>query len=102
MRYENKRGPMSNLHQATVKLILEALHSTNLTIESFVIMAISTDSESGKLEGPSSSCLRLFLDSLLWNDLIRVAVSNCLNENIQELEGNVRPSISSSYYVTPT
>ena len=36
---------MSNLQQATVKLILDALHSTvstNLTIESFVIMAIST------------------------------------------------------------
>ena len=34
---------MSNLQQATVKLILDALHSTNLTIESFVIMAISTE-----------------------------------------------------------
>ena len=34
---------MSNLQQATVKLILDALHSSNLTIESFVIMAISAE-----------------------------------------------------------
>ena len=34
---------MSNLQQATVKLILNALCSTDLTTESFVIMAISTE-----------------------------------------------------------
>ena len=38
---QRKREAMSNLQQATVKLILDALHSSNLTIESFVIMAIS-------------------------------------------------------------
>ena len=39
---------MSNLPQlpqAAVKLILDALQSTNLTIESFVIMATSTEPE---------------------------------------------------------
>ena len=34
---------MSNLQQATVKLILDALRSTDLTTESFVIMVISTE-----------------------------------------------------------
>ena len=35
---------MSNLQQATVKSILDVLHSTNLKIESFAIMAISMES----------------------------------------------------------
>ena len=33
---------MSNLQQATVKSILDVLHSTNLKIESFVIMAMES------------------------------------------------------------
>ena len=36
---------MSNLQQAAVKLILDALRSTNLTMESFIAMAISTAME---------------------------------------------------------
>ena len=35
---------MSNLQQATVKSMLDILHSTNIKIESFVIMAISMES----------------------------------------------------------
>jgi hypothetical protein len=63
---------MSNLQQATVKLILDALRSTDLTIESFVIMAISAE-ESGMNGG-----IETLLDSLLQNasGLIRSTVSN--------------------------
>ena len=69
---------MSNLQQATVKLILDALHSTNLTIESFVIMAIST--EECDMNPLSRSFLdggiEILLDSLLQNGLICSTVSN--------------------------
>jgi hypothetical protein len=65
---------MSDLQQETVKLILKALHSTNLTIESFVIMAIS-------LESPLSMSflnggVEIMLDNLLQNSLISIAMSN--------------------------
>ena len=68
---------MSNL-QATVNLILDALHSTNLTIESFVIMAIST--EECDMNPLSRSLLdggiEILLYSLLQNGLICSTVSN--------------------------
>ena len=85
---------MSTLQQATVKLILNALHSTNLTIESFVIMAISTEEcdmnplSRAFLDGG----IEILLDSLLQNGLICSTVSNWViagNENIQER--NVKP-----------
>ena len=67
---------MSNLQQATVtvKSILDALHSTNLKIESFVIMAIS-------MESPLSSSfldrgIETMLDGLLQNNLSSATMSN--------------------------
>jgi hypothetical protein len=69
---------MSNLQQEAVKLILDALKSTNLTIESFVIMAISTE-ECG-MNPLSRSFLdggmEKLLDNLLQNGLICSTVSN--------------------------
>ena len=64
---------MSNLQQETVKVILDALHSTNLTIESFVIMAISTENPLSRsfLNGG----VETLLDNLLETDLICVTVS---------------------------
>ena len=50
---------MSDLQQATVKLVLDALHSTNLTIESFL-----------------NGGIKMLLDSLRQNVLISVTVSN--------------------------
>ena len=69
-----KKRRMSNLQQETVKLILEALHSTNLTIESFVITAIS-------LESPLSTSflnggVETLLDNLLQNGSISVTGLN--------------------------
>ena len=64
---------MSNLQQATVKLILDALRSTDLTIESFVIMAISTENP---LTRSFLNGIETLLDSLLQNDLISITVSN--------------------------
>jgi hypothetical protein len=64
---------MSNLQQETVKVILDALHSTDLTIESFVIMAISTENPLSRsfLNGG----VETLLDNLLETDLICVTVS---------------------------
>src|ERR1700678_267479 len=64
---------MSNLQQETVKVILDALHSTNLTIESFMIMAISTENPLSRsfLNGG----VETLLDNLLETDLICVTVS---------------------------
>ena len=64
---------MSNLQQATVKLILDALRSTDLTIESFVIMAIST--ENLLAQSFLNGGIETLLDSLLQNDLISITVS---------------------------
>jgi hypothetical protein len=65
---------MSNLQQETVNLILDALHSTNLTIESFVISAISAENPLSRsfLNGG----IKTLLERLLENDLINVTVSN--------------------------
>ena len=65
---------MSNLQQATVKSMLDILHSTNIKIESFVIMAIS-------MESPLSSSfldrgIETLLDGLLQNDLSSATMSN--------------------------
>ena len=69
---------MSNLQQALVRLIINALCSTNLTIESFVIMAISAE-ETG-MNPLSRSFLdggiTTLLDRLLHNGLICSTVSN--------------------------
>ena len=64
---------MSNLQQATVKLILDALRSTDLTIESFVIMAISI--ENLLTRSFLNGGIETLLDSLLQNDLISITVS---------------------------
>ena len=67
---------MSILQQATVKLILDSLRSTDLTIETFVIMAISTDSDSPLSRSFLNGGIESLFDSLLQNDLISVTVSN--------------------------
>ena len=70
---------MSNLQQATVKLILNALHSTNLTIESFVIMAISIEecdmNPLSRARAFLDGGIEILLDSLLQNGLICSTVS---------------------------
>ena len=65
---------MSNLQHAAVKLILNALLSTNLTIESFIIIAISTEEPLARsfLDGGIENLLNSFLQ----NDLIYSTVSN--------------------------
>ena len=72
---------MSNLQQAAVKLILNALHSTNLTIESFVMLAISMDLEDSDSECPLARSfldggIEIMLDSFLQNEMIHFTVSN--------------------------
>ena len=69
---------MSNLQQAPVKLILDAIHSINLTIESFVIIALSTEECTNHPLSRSflDGGFETLLDSLLQNDLICSAVSN--------------------------
>jgi hypothetical protein len=67
---------MSDLQQATVKLILDALLSTNLSIEFFMIMAISESAESPLSRSFLNGGVETLLDNLLQNDLISVTVSN--------------------------
>jgi hypothetical protein len=67
---------MSNLQQATVTLILDALRSTNLTIQSFVITAISEFRENPVSRSFLSGDIETLLDSLLWNESVSVTVSN--------------------------
>src|ERR1700678_369002 len=67
---------MSNLKQETVKVILDASHSTNLTIESFVIMAISTENPLSRsfLNGGVETLL-ITCSKVSETDLICVTVS---------------------------
>jgi len=85
---KKKREVMSILQEATVKLILEALQSTHLTIVgTFVMMAISTESPFSRSflnEG-----IETLLDSLLRNEMINVTVSNWVT--FQAKERNDRP-----------
>ena len=64
---------MSDLQQETVKLILDALLSMNITIHSFVNMALSTENPLSRsfLNGGAE----ILLDNFLENDLISVTVS---------------------------
>ena len=63
---------MSDLQQETVKLILDALFSMDITIHSFVNMALSTENPlSRSLNGGAE----ILLDNFLENDLISVTVS---------------------------
>ena len=71
---QKKKEIMSNLQQATVKLILNALRSTDLTTESFVTVAIST--ENPLAQSFLNGGIETLLDSLLQNDLISITVSN--------------------------
>jgi hypothetical protein len=66
---------MSDLQQVMVKLILDALLSTNLSIESFMIMAISESAE--------SPLPRSFL-----NGGVGVTVSNWITYYWNTIEGN--------------
>ena len=71
---QRKREAMSNLQQATVKLILDALHSSNLTIESFVIMAISAENPLSR--SFLNDGIETLLDNFLQNDMLSVTLSN--------------------------
>ena len=74
---------MSDLQQATVKLVLDALHSTNLTIESFMMMAISVENPLSRsfLNGG----IETLLDSLHQNVLISVIVSNWVTRQAMKI-----------------
>jgi len=67
---------MSSL-QPAVKLILDALLSVNLTMESFVSTAVSMEFISHPvLKSFMGGGIKTLLDSFLQNDLIRLAASN--------------------------
>ena len=74
---------MSDLQQATVKLVLDALHSTNLTIESFMMMAISVENPLSRsfLNGG----IETLLDSLHQNVLISVIMSNWVTRQAMKI-----------------
>ena len=69
---------MSNLHEAAVKSILNAVHSTNLTIESFIIGAISTvDCMNHPLSRSFlDGGIKTLLDNLLQDNSTSFTVSN--------------------------
>ena len=69
---------MADLQQATVKLVLDALHSTNLTIESFIMIMMAICGEpSLKVLLEWRYChIEMLLDSLHQKVLISVTVSN--------------------------
>ena len=74
---------MSDLQHETVKLILNALLSMNITLHSFVNMAISTENPLSRsfLNGG----VEILLDNLLENDLISVTVSNWITSQAIKL-----------------
>ena len=91
---------MSDLQQATVKLVLNALHSTHITIESFIMMAISVENLLSRslLNGG----IEMLLDTLCQNVLISHCVklgNSAGNENIQGI--NVKPYFQGEWIPFP-
>ena len=87
MAGKNKVKKMADLQQATVKLVLDALHSTNLTIESFIMIMMAICGE------PSLKVLLewRYRDSLCQNVLISVTVSNWVTWQAMKIYKEVEP-----------
>ena len=86
---------MSNLQQATVKLILDALHSSNLTIESFVIMAISESAENPVSRSFLNDGIETLLDSFLQNDMLSITLSNWVTFQAMKIYGKEMKNLTS-------
>ena len=86
---------MFNLQQATVGLILDALHSTNLSIKSFVITAISTENPLSRSFLTGGVETLPVLDNLLQNDLISVTVSNWVTFQAMKIYKNEMSNLTS-------
>ena len=76
---------MSDLQQATVKLVLDALHSTNLTIESFVMIMMAISAENSLSRSFLNGGIEMLLDSLRQNNLISVTVSNWVTRQAMKI-----------------
>ena len=76
---------MSDLQQATVKLVLNALHSTNLTIEFFVMIMMAISVENPLSRSFFNGGIEMLLDSLRQKVLISVTVSNWVTRQAMKI-----------------
>ena len=76
---------MSDLQQATVKLVFNAVHSTNLTIKSFIVIMMAISAENPLSRSFLNGGIKMLLDSLHQNVLISVTVSNWVTQQVMKI-----------------